>query len=96
METVNPQIMATIRSVLLGAGGLVVGKGWVDSSTMTSIIGVVMFAVPYAWSLWGHRQAGIIEAAAALPGVHKIVTTSAIANSSTFATNSTVVSEPRR
>ncbi len=94
METISPQITATIRSVLLGAGGFVVGKGMLDEQTMTSIVGVVMFAVPYAWSLWGHRQEGIIASAAALPTVHKIVTTPEIARSPKFAENPTVVSGP--
>lgn len=88
----NPQVLATIRSVLLGAGGFVVGRGLVDESTMTTIVGGVMFALPYAWSLWGHRKDGIIAAASALSEVKTIVTTEAIADSATFKNDPTVVS----
>ena|ERR1700730_463478 len=88
----NEQVLAGIRSGLLIVGGMVVSKGVVDQSTMTSIIGGVMSFVPTVWSLWGHRQAGIIASAAALPDVHKIVTTHAIADSPQFAANPAVVS----
>lgn len=87
----NPQIMAAIRNALLVGGGFIVSRGVVDSSTMTQIVGGVMAVVPYAWSLWGHRPAGIIAAAASLPEVHKIVTTPEIAHSPKFAENSSVI-----
>lgn len=92
---IHPQILATIRSVLLALGGAAAAKGLIDESTMTSVVGAVTFIVPYAWSLWGHRTAGAIAAAAALPDVHQIVTTREIADSPAFALNSTVVG-PRR
>lgn len=87
----NEQALSALRSALIFAGGAAVTMGWTDSATVTSITGAVLAIAPAAWSLWRHRQAGTIAAAAALPDVHKIVTTSAIAESPEFAANPVVV-----
>ena len=91
METVSPQITAMIRNVLIFGGGFVVSKGYVDNTTMISVVGGLMSLGGAAWSAWGHRTSGVIAAAAALPDVQKIVTTSAIADSPKFSANNRVV-----
>lgn len=88
----NPQISATLRSILLALGGAAVSKGMIDQNTLVSLVGGAVSALSYGWSLWGHSTTGIIAAAASLPEVQKIVTTPAIADSPKFATNNTVVS----
>jgi hypothetical protein len=88
----NPQLAATLRSILLALGGAAVSKGVIDQNTLVGLVGGAVSALSYGWSLWTHSTTGTIAAAAALPVVSKIVTTSAIADSSTFAANPTVVS----
>lgn len=90
--TMNPQVSATLRSILLALGGAAVSKGVIDQSTLISIVGGAISAISYGWSLWGHSKTSIISAAASLPEVQKIVTTTAIAESAQFAANPTVVS----
>ena len=87
----NPQVLATFRSIMLALGGAAVSKGVVDESTMTSLVGGVIAAASFGWSLWGHSTNSIIAAAASLPEVQKVVTTSAIADSPKFAGNNRVV-----
>lgn len=89
----NPQVLASIRSILLGLGGFVVGKGWIDQSTMLSLVGSAMWLIPAIWSLWGHRQNGIIAAAAAVPDVKAVVTTPEIAHSPKFIDDPKVVQQ---
>jgi hypothetical protein len=91
MNSINPQITAMIRNVLIFGGGVVVSKGWVDNTTMIAIVGGVMSLGGAAWSAWGHSKSSIIAAAASLPEVQKVVTTSAIADSPKFAANNRVV-----
>jgi hypothetical protein len=87
----NPQISATVRSILLALGGAAVSRGIVDESTMTSVVGGAIAAASFGWSLWGHSKTSIIAAAASLPEVQKVVTTSEIADSPKFAANDRVV-----
>jgi len=87
----NPQVLATIRSVLLAFGGAAVSKGVIDESTMTSLVGGVTAAASFGWSLWTHNTTNTIAAAASLPEVQKVVTTPAIADSPKFAANNRVV-----
>jgi hypothetical protein len=88
-NTVEAQITAAIRNALIFGGGYFVSKGWVDNTTLLSIVGGVMSAGGAAWSAWGHTKTSVIASAAALPDVQKIVTTPAIADS---LANPTVVS----
>jgi hypothetical protein len=89
---VEAQITAAIRNALIFGGGYFVSKGWVDNTTLVSIVGGVMSVGGAAWSAWGHTKTSIIASAADLPDVSKIVTIPAIADSPKFAMNPTVVS----
>ena len=88
----NPQVSATIRSILLAFGGAAVSKGVIDQNTLVSIVGGAVSAISYGWSLWNHTTTGTIAAAAALPEVQKIIAPSSISDSPTFAANPKVVS----
>jgi len=90
--TMNPQVSATIRSILLAFGGAAVSKGVIDQNTLVSIVGGAVSAISYGWSLWNHTTTGTIAAAAALPEVQKIIAPSSISDSPTFAANPKVVS----
>ena len=88
----NPQVSQTLRGILLSLGASAVTKGIISQDMLVSLVGVAVAATSYGWSWFAHTTTGTIAAAAALPMVSKIVTTSAIAESPTFASNPTVVS----
>jgi hypothetical protein len=92
MDSISPQVTAVIRNVLIFAGGIAVSKGWLDNTTMVAVVGGVISIGGAAWSAFGHTKPSIIAAAAALPEVQKVVTTTAIADSPQFAANNRVVS----
>ena len=89
--TMDSQISAVIRNGLIFAGGFAVSKGYVDNTTMISIVGALMSLGGAAWSAWGHRTNGVIAAAAALPEVQRVVTLPSIADSPKFAADTKVI-----
>ena len=46
------QLGGIIRAILSAAGGYFVGKGLIDQSTLTAVIGAVMPVVAAIWSVW--------------------------------------------
>lgn len=44
------QALALVRHALTFAGGLVVGKGYVDEATATAVVGALMTLISVAWS----------------------------------------------
>lgn len=89
-----------VTSALVMLAGVVVGYlvksgiiSQADAATVSSAIVAILGGVGLAaYKALSHTRAAKIAAAAALPEVSRIVTTSAIANSATFATDRTVVS----
>lgn len=52
----TPEFLArNVRVALFWATGILVGKGYIESSYTEVIVGVVMSTVTWAWSLWGNR-----------------------------------------
>ena len=49
------QIQGLARNILMTLGGWMVGKGWVDTPTMTAIVGGLIALG--SW-LWSHRHIG--------------------------------------
>lgn len=45
-------IWGVIRAVLAALGGLLVGKGYLDESTLTSLIGALGVLFTAGWSIW--------------------------------------------
>jgi hypothetical protein len=69
-----------------------VNKGLIDQSTLVSLVGMVVSAISYGWSIWAHSKTNIIATAAALPEVQKIIAPPSISDSAKFAENPKVVS----
>jgi hypothetical protein len=47
-------LLSAVRSILLVVGGLAVGKGWLDSAALDSIVGGAM-ALVAAWGVYSKR-----------------------------------------
>lgn len=76
------QVWTLLRQALLFAGGILVGKGYLDAQTMTAIVGAVLTIATSAYGIYKRSPTQIIETAAALPDVTKVVATGAIAAAS--------------
>lgn len=46
-----------IRAIAAGAGGYLVGKGWIDEPTMMAIVGAVATIGVAVWSVFAKRKA---------------------------------------
>nr|USU31138.1 hypothetical protein NG677_17570 [Methylobacterium sp. OTU13CASTA1] len=76
----SEQLTSLLRTVLQFAGGIAVGRGWIDAETSTAIIGALVTISVTAWSLYVRRSAGLVASAAAVPGVTSILAAPKIAN----------------
>lgn len=76
----SEQLTSLLRTVLQVAGGMAIGRGWVDAETATAITGAIVTIAATAWSLYTRRSAGLVASAAAVPGVSTIVAAPKIAN----------------
>ena len=74
------QITSIVRQVLLAVGGGLVTKGYVDSGTMTAIVGSLAILAGSAWAIYTRRTAGLIASAAAQSQVSKVIADPAISN----------------
>lgn len=70
------QLTTLLRTLLQFGGGIAVGRGWIDAETSTALTGALVTLIVTAWGLYVRRNAGLVAAAAALPQVAQIVTTS--------------------
>lgn len=68
------QVTSIVRQVLLAVGGGLVTKGYVDSGTMTAIVGALAIIVGSVWAIYTRRNTGLVASAAGVPDVHKIIT----------------------
>ena len=51
------QVWGAIRTLLGVGAGVLIGKGWVDATTATTVIGALMTLIPLAWSAYDkHRS----------------------------------------
>ncbi len=76
----SEQLTSLLRTVLQFAGGIAVGRGWIDAETSTAIIGAIVTIAVTAWGLYARRNAGLVASAAALPAVKAILADPATAN----------------
>ena len=66
------QIGSIIRAVLSAVGGYFVGKGIIDASTMTAIVGALATLGVAIWGVFTKTPTAIVASAAALPDVQSI------------------------
>jgi hypothetical protein len=57
----SDQIGGLIRAILSAVGGYFVGKGLIDASTMTTIVGGIATVGVALWSLWTNKPGTVIE-----------------------------------
>jgi hypothetical protein len=50
----KPELYSAIRSVLLVLGGIAVGKGWLDSTALDTLVSAAMVLVA-AWGVYAKR-----------------------------------------
>jgi uncharacterized membrane protein YfcA len=66
-------LLGVLRHFLTGAGGVLVTTGYATNdevtAVITSVIGVISFAVGVAWSWWQKRQAAKAKAVAVAAAV---------------------------
>lgn len=76
----SEQLTSLLRTVLQVAGGIAIGRGWIDAETATAVTGALVTIAATAWSLYTRRSAGLVASAAAVPGVTSITAAPKIAN----------------
>jgi hypothetical protein len=50
----TPEVLGSIRMLLIAAGGFLVGKGWLDSAGLDALVTVLMAAIA-AWAIYAKR-----------------------------------------
>jgi membrane protein DedA with SNARE-associated domain len=55
------QVGGIIRSILLAGAGYFVGKGLIDQSSATAIVGAIVTLASTGWSVWANRSAKLAE-----------------------------------
>lgn len=66
------QIGSIIRAILSAVGGYFVGKGIIDASTMTAIVGALGTIGVAIWGILTKTPTALVASAAALPEVQSI------------------------
>lgn len=54
------QVMALVRALLMAVGSAMVTKGWISSSFVEPIIGLIVMASPVIWSMFVHTQSNAV------------------------------------
>ena len=81
------QFTAIVRALLQLAGGMLVAGGYATDASWAQVTGAVMTLAGFAWSIWQNRRTALIQKAAALPEVEKVVTKPEVANEGPLADN---------
>lgn len=89
------QVGSAVRWVLGLLTVWLAGKGWIGESFGSSILALSPSISMFIWSLWAKRPTGLVAAAAAIPEVTTIMTTPAIANSTSLNDDPKVLSTTR-
>lgn len=93
------QIASAVRWLLTAISamlsGFLISKGFATTQSAAALTAFVLGLAPsiaaFIWGMWAHSTNGTIAAASALPEVHSVVTSIAIAHSDEFAANDKVV-----
>lgn len=49
-------ILSIVRHVLTAVGGIAVAKGYIDSDTLTQVVGAVVTLVGAGWGAWNAKK----------------------------------------
>ncbi|ACL57558.1 hypothetical protein [Methylobacterium nodulans] len=76
----SEQLTSLLRTLLQVAGGIAVGRGWIDADTATALTGAILTILVTLWGLYARRNAALVAAAAKVPEVRTILADPATAN----------------
>jgi hypothetical protein len=65
----SDQITGLVRAILSAIGGYFVGKGLIDASTMTTLVGAAATVVTALWSVWANKSSNLVASVSAMPSV---------------------------
>lgn len=68
------QTLSLVRTLLQIIGASVVTNGYMTGGQWEALVGAVLTIGVTVWGIWVRRNTGLVEAAAAVPEVQKIVT----------------------
>lgn len=68
------QIISILRQIMLVVGGGLVTKGYVDATTLNTVIGALLALGASGWAIYTRRPHGVIASAADQEGVLEILT----------------------
>lgn len=71
----SEQIVSIVRQVLLFVGGFIVAKGWIDTATLTTVVGALITLGTSFWATYTRRNNGLIASAAGVTTVDHVVVT---------------------
>jgi len=71
----NEQIGALLRTIFQFLGGVAVGRGWIDADAATALVGAAVTIALTVWGIYARRDKALVQSAAAVPDVAKIVAT---------------------
>lgn len=66
----STQVGGIVRTILVGAGGFLVGKGWIDSETLNQLVGALIVLGGGVWSIIQKKSASKKLEVAAQTGVN--------------------------
>ena len=73
-RTINPeQVWSAVRTIGQVIGSVLVTKGWIADADWQLYSGAALVIVPTLIGLWARSDENLIESAAAVPAVTKIV-----------------------
>jgi hypothetical protein len=67
------QTLSLLRTLLQIGGTALVTRGILTGAEWEAILAAILIIVPTVWGIWVRRNAGLVEAAAAVPNVQQII-----------------------
>lgn len=68
------QISGIVQRILMFAGGLAVGKGWISEELMVQIVGAAMSIAGILWGVKNNTPAALVSTVNSMPEVVGVVT----------------------
>lgn len=68
------QTLSLFRTLLQILGTILVTRGVLTGAEWEAILSSILIIAPTIWGIWVRRNTGLINAAAAVPAVEKIIT----------------------
>lgn len=68
------QISGLLQRILMFAGGLAVGKGWISEELMTQIVGAIIGIGGILWGVKVNTKTALVQSVNAMPEVQAVIT----------------------